>query len=76
MGLWRFWPFPSALLINGVYGLVLAFIGGNLWKSERFGASPSPSLSFHDNKKRPTGSCFRQALRYSKALAPMGRRRV
>jgi hypothetical protein len=46
MGLWRFWPFPSALLINGAYGLVLAFIGGNLWKSERFGASPSPSLSF------------------------------
>jgi hypothetical protein len=41
MGVRRFGPKPSALLISGAYGLVLAFIGGILWKSERSGAFPS-----------------------------------
>ena len=42
MGMRRFWPKPSALLISGAYGLALAFIGGNLWKPERSGDFPSP----------------------------------
>lgn len=37
MGMRRFWPFPSELLISGACGLVLAFIGGILWGPERFG---------------------------------------
>jgi len=35
MGLRRFWRKPSALLISGAYGLVLAFIGGTLASEPR-----------------------------------------
>jgi hypothetical protein len=47
MGLRRFWPKPSVLLISGAYGLVLAFIGGSLWEPERSGAFHSLSFPWN-----------------------------
>jgi hypothetical protein len=42
MGMRRFWPIPSALLISGAYGLVLAFIGGTLASEPRKLKKPTP----------------------------------
>jgi hypothetical protein len=35
MGMRRFWPFPSELLISGANGLAMAFIGGTLASEPR-----------------------------------------